>query len=255
MLAAAYSGQSQRIRVMSEAWAHRELFCPACGHAQMQRSEPNRHALDFQCPACSENFELKSKAGVLGNSIVDGVHKTMMERLGSNTNPSLLVLNYNRTGMKVSGLMLVPRHFFTTDMIAKKNPTPPHARRPNWVGCTIRLAGFPMAGKITLVLRGVAVPAAQVLAQRKSCVFLANQRAEARGWLLDVLQCIERIGVTEFALADLYRFEHELSQKYPKNNNVRAKVRQQTQVLRDHGILEFVEKSRYRRIDPQPSAA
>lgn len=39
--------------------------------------------------------------------------------------------------------------------------------------------------------------------------------------------------------ADVYAHEAALAALYPGNNNVRPKVRQQLQVLRDRGWLEF----------------
>ncbi len=44
----------------------------------------------------------------------------------------------------------------------------------------------------------------------------------------------------------MYRFEDRLSALYPGNNNVRPKIRQQLQVLRDRGWLEFLGRGRYR---------
>ena len=41
-------------------------------------------------------------------------------------------------------------------------------------------------------------------------------------------------------------FEERLSRLYPGNHNVRPKIRQQLQVLRDRGWLEFVGRGRYR---------
>jgi len=40
--------------------------------------------------------------------------------------------------------------------------------------------------------------------------------------------------------------EDRLKAIYPGNNNVRAKIRQQLQVLRDQGYLSFVGRGRYR---------
>jgi type II restriction enzyme len=37
-----------------------------------------------------------------------------------------------------------------------------------------------------------------------------------------------------------------LSSKYPGNRHVRPKIRQQLQVLRDSGYLEFLSKGTYR---------
>ena len=51
------------------------------------------------------------------------------------------------------------------------------------------------------------------------------------------MRCVERIGRPEFTLDDVYAFEPHLSRLYPDNRNVRPKIRQQLQVLRDHGWL------------------
>src|SRR2546426_492843 len=49
-----------------------------------------------------------------------------------------------------------------------------------------------------------------------------------------------------FSLADLYSFEDRLASMHPTNRNVRPKLRQQLQVLRDHGVLEFLGGGEYR---------
>jgi type II restriction enzyme len=69
---------------------------------------------------------------------------------------------------------------------------------------------------------------------------------EAKGWLLDVLVCVERIEKKEFSLEDVYAFEGYLQAKHPSNHRVKEKVRQQLQVLRDKGVIEFLGRGRYR---------
>ena len=73
-----------------------------------------------------------------------------------------------------------------------------------------------------------------------------TQNVESKGWLLDVLMCVEKIKKEEFSLEDVYAFEVALKAKHPSNNNVRAKVRQQLQFLRDKGVLDFVGRGQYR---------
>ena len=60
------------------------------------------------------------------------------------------------------------------------------------------------------------------------------------------MKCVELIGRPEFALTDVYAFEARLAAIYPDNRNVRPKIRQQLQVLRDHGWLEFLGRATYR---------
>lgn len=45
----------------------------------------------------------------------------------------------------------------------------------------------------------------------------------------------------EFTLADLYEFESELGHLHPGNHNLRAKIRQTLQYLRDDRLVEFLD--------------
>ena len=85
-----------------------------------------------------------------------------------------------------------------------------------------------------------------VLAQWQRTLFLREEGTEARGWLIEVMKCVESIGRQEFNLDDVYTFEAQLSQLYPNNRHVKQKIRQQLQVLRDHGYLDFVSRGYYR---------
>lgn len=67
-----------------------------------------------------------------------------------------------------------------------------------------------------------------------------------RGWTLDVLNAIRRLGKTEFTTADAYVFERELGQLHPDNRNIKAKIRQQLQGLRDRNLLLHVERGLWR---------
>jgi type II restriction enzyme len=61
------------------------------------------------------------------------------------------------------------------------------------------------------------------------------------------MKCIESIGRAEFEIADVYRFEEHLRRLYPGTIHVREKMRQQLQVLRDAGFIEFLGRGKYRR--------
>ena len=70
---------------------------------------------------------------------------------------------------------------------------------------------------------------------------------EAKGWLLDVLLCVEKINKQDFSLDDVYVFTGYLKAKHPANHNVKAKVRQQLQFLRDKGVVRFLGRGMYRK--------
>ena len=64
------------------------------------------------------------------------------------------------------------------------------------------------------------------------------------------MKCVDLIGRESFTLDDVYAFEGRLAAVYPANNNVRPKIRQQLQVLRDQGYLAFLGRGRYRLAHP-----
>tara|TARA_B100000767_G_scaffold107609_1_gene103122 strand:+ start:1152 stop:1394 length:243 start_codon:yes stop_codon:yes gene_type:complete len=55
---------------------------------------------------------------------------------------------------------------------------------------------------------------------------------------------------TEFSLEQVYKLEPILKKIYPKNSNIRSKIRQQLQILRDHERILFLDnQGHYRRIN------
>ncbi len=70
---------------------------------------------------------------------------------------------------------------------------------------------------------------------------------ESRGWLMDILSCVERLEPT-FSINQMYEFVKELSIKHPNNNNIKAKIRQQLQFLRDKGFIDFTTRGNYKKI-------
>jgi len=47
------------------------------------------------------------------------------------------------------------------------------------------------------------------------------------------MNCIESLNKNEFSLQEIYKFENDLKVLHPENNNIKAKIRQQLQFLRD----------------------
>ena len=78
--------------------------------------------------------------------------------------------------------------------------------------------------------------------------FVRGSKLDARGWTLDVLNCVNMIEETTFTLEQMYRFEEMLAIKHPDNHHVKDKIRQQLQMLRDNGIIEFIGRGHYRKI-------
>ena len=244
--AAAFQSGSQKARVWTEGWVLREMYCPSCGAKRLTDFANNKPVADFFCSNCDEEFELKSKKSGFGRKVTDGAYATMMERLQSDSVPSLMLLRYNAETRLVRDLSVIPKQFFVTDLIERRKPLAASARRAGWVGCNILIDKVPKAGRIDLVTNRIAVPKDTVIDRWAKTQFLRGKSLATKGWVLDVLNCVEKIGAAEFTLAEVYAFENYLGEMHPENNNVRPKIRQQLQVLRDAGVLEFLGRGWYR---------
>jgi type II restriction enzyme len=246
-LADAYQNGGQRARVLSEPWVVQQVYCPHCGCFPLIKYPNNSRIGDFYCPACRENYELKSKRTLFVTKFDDGGFRAMIERLSGNANPNKFLLNYDIRSLSVTNLVIIPKHFVTIDMTEERKPLPPTARRAGWIGCRVRIKDIPDAGRIPIVRNSVMESKAEVLDKWQHTLFLRNQRdQESKSWLVHVMRCIERLGTRQFSLDEVYGFESELSAAYPSNRHVKPKIRQKLQVLRDNGYLEFVGKGVYR---------
>lgn len=241
-----YKSGSQSARFWTEEWVERSLYCPNCGGPKLDKFPNNRPAADFLCSGCMEEFELKSQKTKFGAKAVDGAYRTMRERVVASNNPNFLFMRYSLKVMKVVDLFIVPKHFFVPGIIERRKPLAHTARRAGWVGCNILLDQIPESGKIFFVQGSKPIERKVVLSQWQRTIFLRDEAPSAKGWLLEVMKCIELIGKHEFDLSNVYAFDGKLGALWPENKNVRPKIRQQLQVLRDRGYLDFVGRGRYR---------
>lgn len=154
-------------------------------------------------------------------------------------------MSYDAKGMCVNDLWIVPKHFFVPELVEKRKPLSQNARRAGWVGCNILFDQIPLQGRINIIhdrkIRPFEIVQTQM--QRASALYT---KIHARGWMIDVLNCVNRLP-EEFTLEQMYTFEQILQRKYPDNHNIRPKIRQQLQVLRDRGVIEFCGNGNYRR--------
>lgn len=247
LLAKDYTSQSQKVRVLTEAWVDSTIFCPNCGYADIDKYPNNQPAADFYCSNCKEEYELKSKQDSMGTKIVDGAYRTMIERLQSSNNPNFFLLNYDLKSFEVQNFFVIPKHFFVPEIIEKRKPLATTAQRAGWIGCNILLNSIPQTGKIFFVRNKLIEPKEKVLLEWKKTLFLRDEKEiSAKGWLLDIMRCVEKIKKYEFTLDDVYIFEPALSKLHPENKHIKDKIRQQLQVLRDRGYLEFLSRGYYK---------
>lgn len=233
---------------MTEPWAERNLFCPACPSDHLRSLANNTAVLDLRCERCDAKYQLKSKGAPFGRKAANSAYERKMDAIRSGRAPHYAFLHYDKSDWTVRNLFVIPGHFFTATVVERRKPLGPRARRAGWVGSNILLHALPPEARVVLVRDGQELPPSDV---RRLWAGFAFLRKGARGgWAPDVLTCVREIqkaGVLEFQLADFYdRFEDDLAKRHPDNKHVRDKIRQQLQLLRDGGVLKFVSPGRYR---------
>lgn len=241
-----YKSPTQRIRHSSEEWAASELYCPNCSADALDPTPRGTEAIDYTCPNCPEQFQLKSQSHPLGRKLMDAAFHAMKRKIETEIAPNLVGLHYLRNLWRVHTVMLVPSFVFTLSLLEKRRPLGPKARRAGWIGCNILLGNVPPDARIFLVREGEAIPKHLVRKGYKRLRPLRQLSLEKRGWTLDVLNAIRAIGRREFSLAEAYGFESSLAALHPNNRHVRDKIRQQLQVLRDLGFVRFLGRGCYR---------
>lgn len=247
-LAEGYTSKSQIARRLTEDWVLRNSYCPNCGEIPLLEFENNRPVADFYCNSCVEEYELKSKSGKISNTITDGAYSSMISRINSENNPNFFFLTYNKN-WSVENFLIIPKQFFTSDIIIKRPPLASTARRAGWVGCNIDISKISDSGKVFLVKNTEIIDSKKVNTYFKKTLFLRKKKKDSRGWLIEIIKCIDSIPKESFTLDDVYQFEDQLSIKFPQNNFIKDKIRQQLQVLRDKEIIEFVSRGRYKKLN------
>jgi type II restriction enzyme len=169
----------------------------------------------------------------------------MIERIESAETPSFIFLRYN-TNWHITSLFAVHKFFITTSVVQRSNALSQSAIRRDWVGCNILVGDIPADGKISIVDHGVVTDRSEVRAKFRMAGTLEQLTPPERGWTALTLQLLRRLGLQEFELNDAYHIESEFERFYPQNRHIRAKIRQQLQVLRDLGFIQFIGRARYR---------
>jgi type II restriction enzyme len=247
-VAETYRSAPQRARVISEHWFSENCYCLACPSDQLVCTAPNTKAMDFGCASCGHRYELKTFRRRPTRSLVDGAYSALLARINSGFAPTLCLLERN-DGWQIKSLTAIHSSFLTPVVVEARPALGPQARRAGWIGCNIRLDLIPIDAEIAVVQSGVCTPKERVRQQFRRFLALDSIPANQRGWTTLTLWNVRNLAKREFRLSELYEREQSFAQLYPGNRHIRAKIRQQLQVLRDLGILSFEGPGRYRILD------
>ena len=241
-----YKSHSQQARIFSESWIEREMYCPSCSSNNLDPLPLGTKIIDFKCDSCEEQYQIKSTSKPVRNRIMDSEYHTMMNAIQNDLSPNLMLLHYSKETWKVQDLLLIPRHLIVPSVIEKRNPLGPGARRAGWTGCNILLTNIPSTGRIFVIEDSTIHHPNIVREEWAKLRFIGKMESESRGWLVDILRCVQSLGQKRFTLQEIYsQFEDELSRLHPQNKNIRPKIRQQLQILRDKRQIRFVGKGIY----------
>jgi type II restriction enzyme len=247
-LANHYISPSQKARVLTEHWTSEQIYCPNCGN-NVSSYKNNKPVADFYCKKCSEDFELKSKKGKINKKVSAGSYSQMIKRITSSDKPNFFFMGYQIGVWQVDNFFVVPKHFFIPEIIEKRNALTALAKRAGWIGSNILFSKIPKAGQIFYIQNGKEVNKTDVLEKWRKTIFLKEiKKPDSKGWILDIMNCIDSLNKTEFSLSDIYSFEQELITTHPNNKNIKPKIRQQLQFLRDKNYLEFLGDGLYKLI-------
>ncbi len=231
--------------MVSEAWVLRNGYCLACESESLLPTLANTRTKDFVCPRCSHGYELKSTRGKFGSRIPDGAFSAMTATIREGRTPSFLLMEYS-ADWGVQALTAVHHSLITQECIEERRALSPTARRAGWIGCNIILPKIALEGRISVVTAGNVLAPETPRKAFQRLQFLSRMPSERRGWAASLLNLLRQLPSDNFSLGDAYSFETPLAKLYPANNNVRPKIRQQLQVLRDAGIIQFEAPGLYK---------
>ncbi|MGB8098830.1 MAG: DpnI domain-containing protein [Terracidiphilus sp.] len=243
--ATGYTSKLQIARILSEKWFLENAYCLGCESDRLFQTPANTRASDFTCRACGESYELKASLAKPKGRVVDGAYSALISRIASGCVPNLMLLERSES-WQIRGLIAIHHLFLTPEIIEQRKPLSATARRAGWIGCVIRVDMVAEDAQIAVIRDGApAVPekAREAFQRFRS---LAKISPDRRGWATLTLAAIRKLSRPEFTLGDLYSMERSFAEVFPNNRNIRPKIRQQLQVLRDLGYLDFLGAGHYR---------
>lgn len=239
-----YKNNSQVIRVLTENWFLKQMYCPCCLNPSIKNFPNNTKSFDFFCPNCSNKFQLKSSKKHFEKRVLDGEYNTMKKIILNNDSPNFFLLNYNLSDWRVKNLFLIPNFFISFSMLEKRKPLSADAKRAGWIGCNFLLERLPSEGKIFIIQNEKIVNKEEINKIWKKMFFFNSTKPEFRGWTSDILKIVEELPA-KFSLNEVYGYEKYLKEIHPTNKNIKPKIRQQLQILRDNKVIKFISNGNY----------
>jgi type II restriction enzyme len=239
-----YINRTQQVRLISEGWIAKNGYCLRCDFNKLTPTPTNTRSRDFVCSNCNHGYELKSKRGIFAAKVLDGAYAAMMKTIREGNTPTFLLLEYS-TSWSIKRLRAIHHSLITETSIEARRPLAVSAKRAGWIGCNIVLPAIAIEGQISIFHDGKMQSKCSSREAFARLEHLSTLSHSNRSWAGAILSMLHRLPSKSFILADMYRFESELAMLFPNNKHIRPKIRQQLQVLRDAGLINFFGKGRY----------
>lgn len=172
-----YDNESQRIRDSTEVWAAENLYCANCG-GPLDLSPANTKTKDFDCARCGESFQLKSMSRPIAGTVLGASYLTTRRSIEEGSHPSIIVLSYDRTSLKVHDVQIVHRAGISSTCIRPRKPLRATAGRAGWQGCDWLLGQLPPSAKIDVVQNGTEVPKKEVMKRWRETADLFHEKLD-----------------------------------------------------------------------------
>ena len=75
---------------------------------------------------------MKSMAHKIGYKVMDSAYEPKIKAIRKGTIPNFVFIEYDRENMEVRNVIIVPKYFISPDIIEKRKPLSPNARRAGW---------------------------------------------------------------------------------------------------------------------------
>lgn len=240
-----YNSKSQIARVRTEEWGGKNLYCPSCGD-NLSCMPNNNPVVDFECHQCKLTFQLKSQSHRFSSSVIGASYLATLQHIKNKSQPSLFLLHYDDISSFVENIQLIHGKCIEENCISRRRALSNTAKRKGFEGFMLNLPKVLRTGRIPIVYEGRQLEKDVVMGQWASVEKIMPILSSLIGWQKEVMFYIDRLG-TDFSLRDFDDKYSEWQTKYPSNNNIEAKVRQQLQFLRDRGLIQFLGRGTYRR--------
>src|SRR5437016_2099086 len=94
-VAAGFTSRSQVARIVIETWAALNLYCLHCEADDLSALPPNSEVSDLMCLRCKATYQVKSREGRFGNTVLSADYEKYYEAASKGRFPHLLLVEWD----------------------------------------------------------------------------------------------------------------------------------------------------------------